>query len=144
MTKAIPQHWRQATGRFTETFQRLVDHRGMHSEQELIDTFGLDRLKALYEGDDPGFSELVEIARILDAPLSMFQIHEHGAFSELEVAFYEVIHAAGGMTAHERVKLIEELAALPARIKARADDSEADTRSTLPETLVSILRNAAE
>jgi len=143
MGKAVPERWRHASGHFACVFQRLVDHRGLEAEGELIDSLGAERLKALYDGDEPRLGELIEAARILDVPLSTFQLHDRGAFSELEVAFAEVMYAAGDMDAGQRLRLVEELAALPARIQA-GDAADEPSDAQLPETLLSIIRRAAE
>jgi hypothetical protein len=147
MTKAIPDRLRRASGHFTYVFKRLVLHKGMEAEDELIESLGRDRLKALYDGAEPRLGDLVEVSRVLDVPLSAFQIHEKGGFSELEVAFAEVMLAASAMTVSERIRLIEEIARLPKRIVAEPAPDTSEVRedaAPLPETLLSIIRRAAE
>ena len=127
MGQERPTRWSDAPGEFTKKFRELVDHRGIDAERELIDIFGVERLKALYEGEDPHFTEALEAARILKTPISSFERHDPGSMGEFEVAIAELVFEAGDMDPGERRKLIEALIALPERVRTRTEESADDS-----------------
>lgn len=143
MSKPIPETWRLAAGHFSTVLRRLADHRGFEAEQELISIIGEPRLKALYAGEEPKLGEMIEAARVFGVSLSTFQIHEPGAFPELELGYAELLHAAAQMSPGERQRLIEALFELPARVRssgARPDQAA----PPLPESLLAVLKRAPD
>ena len=91
--------------RIASMLQLLVHHRGLCAEQMLLDAFGEGRLAQIYDGDEPRFSELEEIATILAVPMSTFQITGPGDFAELEIAWAELLFHARNLTQPEREAL---------------------------------------
>ena len=130
--------WRSPGEQFSHTLRILVDHRGLATEGELVDLLGRDRLLALYKGAEPRLGEFIEIARILDVPLSTFQVVEPGAFPELEIAFAEILYHAAGMSPEDRSGLAEKISALALTKEAPEDNS------VLPDTLLAALRRGGE
>lgn len=143
MDKPIPERWRRVAGHFSETLRKLVSHRGMEAEAELIDAIGVDRLLELYAGEEPRLGEFIEAARILRVPVSTFQIYEPGAFPELELAFAELLYAASEMSPKERTQLAEAMTALPHRLGAHDCEVEGNLPE-LPASLLWVLRRASE
>ena len=106
--------WEGVGSNFAETFQVLVHFRGLSAERELICVLSEKRMAQLYDGDEPRFSEVLEIARILRVPLSSFQIFERGDFAELEIAFADIMYAACEMNSNERQHLAQRMCSLVA------------------------------
>lgn len=90
----------------------LVHYRGMAAEKGLLETLGEQRLAEIYDGDEPRFSELEEIATILTVPISAFQITSPGDFAELEIAFAEVLYAARSLSPSDREALATRIVKL--------------------------------
>lgn len=95
--------------RIADVIRFLVHHRGIEGEHALLSAFGYQRLKEIYAGDEPRFSELEEIASVLSVPISAFQIVGKGDFAELEIAWAEILYKAHGMNRREREKLATSL-----------------------------------
>lgn len=91
--------------RIASMLQLIVHHRGLGAEQMLLDAFGEKRLAQIYDGDEPRFSELEEIATILVVPISTFQINGPGDFAELEIAWAELLFHARNLSQAEREML---------------------------------------
>jgi hypothetical protein len=91
--------------RIADVLKFLVHHRGIEAEHALISAFGQARLNGFYNGEEPFFSELEELASILCVPLSIFQIVSRGDFAELEIAWAEILYHARGLDRREREKL---------------------------------------
>ncbi|WP_420430612.1 hypothetical protein [Hyphobacterium sp.] len=98
--------------RIAKTIRLVVHHRGPDAEADLLQAFGEARLKAIYAGDEPRFSELEEIASILSVPMSTFQISCRGDFPELEIAWMEILYHAYSLNRREREKLASDMTAL--------------------------------
>lgn len=97
---------------FGASVQLIVSHRGLAAEQELIEFLGLARLMQLYDGAEPGFSEAVEIARILRVPVSTFTIIDPGSLTELDQAYAELLYAAAPLSREQRTALANHITAL--------------------------------
>lgn len=117
----------------------LTTHRGFEAESELVDLLGKPRLKALFSGEEPRLGELIEIARILEVPLSTFQIHEPGSMPELEIVIAELYHTAAGMTPSELSQLVEHVSAI-----AEGGVTAQPPSSGLPGSLLRAVRRASE
>lgn len=130
------RRWETPGQRFGRMLGVLVAHNGLEAEAELIDLLGKARLKSLYDGDEPRLGELIEIARILNVPLTTFQIVEPGAFPELEIAFADVLRAARGLDPARRQELAGRITELAGW--ARQDQ----LGSTLPDSLLNAVRRA--
>lgn len=104
--------WKGVGENFAETFQKLIHYRGLEAERELISALTDRRVGELREGEEPRFGEILEIARILSVPLSTFQIFDRGDFPELEIAYADILYAAGEMSSEEREGLARRMSAL--------------------------------
>ncbi|MEE2526798.1 hypothetical protein V0U79_10485 [Hyphobacterium sp. HN65] len=98
--------------RIASMIKLVVHHRGPEAELALIHAFGEARIKEIYGGDEPRFSELEEIASILAVPVSAFQVSAPGEFPELEIAWAEILYHANGLGRRDLEKLALELAKL--------------------------------
>lgn len=106
--------------RIASVIKFLVHHRGIEGEHGLVSAFGEARLREIYGGDEPRFSELEEIASVLAVPISTFQITSPGDFAELEIAWAEISYRALSMGRRDRERLAFALLNL---IRADDDDS---------------------
>ena len=98
--------------RIAQMIKLVVHHRGAEAELELIQAFGELRIKEIYEGDEPRFSELEEIASILSVPVSTFQISNPGEYPELEIVWAELLYHAQGLNRRELEALALQIAKL--------------------------------
>ncbi|WP_421784916.1 hypothetical protein [Hyphobacterium sp.] len=107
------KRFRETPGRrISDIIKKIALYRGKDAEVELIQAFGEARLKAIYAGDEPRFSELEEIASILSVPLSTFQLSCPGDFPELEIAWMEILYHAYSLNRREREKLASDMTGL--------------------------------
>jgi len=106
--------------RIADVLKFLVHHRGIEAEHALVSAFGQARLKGFYNGEEPLFSELEELANILSVPLSIFQIVSPGDFAELDIAWAEILYHARELDRRDREKLALSLVELIR--EARGDD----------------------
>lgn len=97
---------------FGASVQLIASHRGLAAEQELIEFLGLARLMQIYDGVEPGFSEAVEIARILRVPVSAFTVVDRGSVAELDTAFADLLHAAAGLPRERRADIARHITGL--------------------------------
>lgn len=145
MNKPIPENLGSVSGQFTEMLPKLVQHRGLSAEAEIIDALTLERLTALYEGAEPKFSEVIECSNILRVPVSVFLLKEPGTIREFETAFGEMLFYSARMPENERAEFAvafskwvsEYLTSKGIQLKA-GDDPE------LPDTLISLIRKATD
>lgn len=135
MSRTAAEAWRYPGRHFAETLSLLVAHRGLEAERELIDILGRDRLLSIYGGQEPRFGEFLEISRVLQVPLSTFQIFEPKSFPELEIAFAEVLYHAAKLSGAERASLAEEISALALDVAGRKNP-----QAPLPESLLAALK----
>lgn len=139
-----PDRWQKPVQHFALMLKRVVNFRGIEAEAEIIDFLGRGRLKALYEGHDPSWGEVIELRRILNVPLSTFLINDPGDFPELEAAYSEALREAATMTPDERARLADEILSAPARALIPRTPSEDDANSQLPESILRIVRNTSK
>ena len=106
--------------RIAQMIKLVVHHRGAEAELELIQSFGEARIKEIYGGDEPRFSELEEIASILSVPVSTFQISSPGEYPELEIVWAELLYHAQNLNRRELEALTLQIAKLtPTGAEAR-------------------------
>ena len=112
MTMQANAAWESPGERFGRMLDIIVRHQGLDAESQLIEFLGKDRLIELYGGEEPRLGELTEISRILNVPLSTFQVVEPGAFPDLEIAFADVLHSAASASDATRLRLAEKISEL--------------------------------
>lgn len=145
MKKPIPDNLNNVSGQFTEMLPKLVEHRGLSAEAELIDALTLDRLTALYDGAEPSFSEVNECANILRVPITVFQLKEPGTVRELEATYGEMLWHGARLPEQERTALAEAYSQwLTAYFASLGVQLKVGDDQTLPETLISIIRKATD
>ena len=98
--------------RIAQMIKLIVHHRGPDTELALIQAFGEARIKAVYRGDEPRFSELEEIASVLGVPVSTFQFSDRGDLPELEIVMAEILYHAQTLQRRDVEKLATDLMAL--------------------------------
>ena len=87
--------------RLHEAIMYFVRFRGIGAEEELLSFFGEKRLGEIYDGDEPRFSELLEIANILGVPVGSFIFQDKGRVPELEVVWAEILYRAAHMSGED-------------------------------------------
>lgn len=112
MATRTEQAWESPGERFGRMLGVIVHHQGKETEQQLIEVIGAARLSELYSGEEPRFGEVIEISRVLNVPLSTFQVVEPGSFPDLEIAFADVLHSAVGISNATRLRLAEKMSEL--------------------------------
>lgn len=127
--------WATPGDRFAHILKTLVNHLGLEAETELIELLGRARLKELYEGDEPRLGEFIEIARILEVPLSTFQIAEPGSIPELEIAFAEILYTSASLDPQRLALLADRMSDLATEFRKIEPNGP-----PLPESLRGALR----
>ena len=100
---------------FAALLRELLAFRGRKAEATLSEHLGRARLNALLTGEEPTFSEGVEIAELLRLPLSTFAAHRGTQTPEIELVIAEILHHAAPMPAPSRRAMSEELLAVMQR-----------------------------
>ena len=103
------ESWPAPTKRFAELFRDLVDFRGHEAEANLHRLLGQERVRALYEGAEPSFSEFVAVARTLNVPLNAFAGFETGHAPEIELVIAEILYFSAGLPEERRKSFAEAL-----------------------------------
>ena len=97
---------------FAALLCELLAFRGHEAEATLSEHLGRARLNALLAGEEPTFSEGVEIAELLSLPLSTFAAHRGAQTPEIELVIAEILHHTAPMPAPRRRAMSEELLAV--------------------------------
>lgn len=115
-----------------ERLQSLADHVGMVAESRLLDVFGRNRLKALYEGAEPRLGELAEISEIFGVPVTTFLMPEKGGCTALDLAFVDLRRLWHDLAPEDRQRLIERILSIV--------ENDDDDPTDLPRSVTRALR----